>query len=85
MALFATDLFIQSIPMNNSRNTIWEKMDKNINQDTSIPLFIVFLHSSFIIVCVSMKSHADFISKQLPQNPKHSLNLIHVIANPILM
>lgn len=68
MALFATNLFIQSIPMNISRNTIWVTMGKNINQDTNIPLFIVFLHSSFIIVYVTKKGHADFISKQLPKS-----------------
>lgn len=37
-----------------------------------------------IVYFLTQNGHADLISKQLPQNPRSSLNLIHVIANPIL-
>lgn len=34
---------------------------------------------------LTQNGHADFVSRQLPQNPKFSLNLIHVILNPIFL
>ena len=54
-------------------------MTKNINQDTL--LFTTIQQSSYYCVC----SYSDMTSRQLPQNPRSSLNSIYVIANPILM
>lgn len=34
---------------------------------------------------LTQNGHADLISKQLLQRSKFSLNLIHVIVNPILL
>lgn len=56
-----TDLLIQIIPVNNSRNAIWKTMAENINQDTGTPLFSVVLQSS-LWLCIFLLRTAVQIS-----------------------